>query len=162
MYSKQCQFILAKEYLQKEPLAFVPGTWNKLCWFMGNYRPPRISAESTIFLTSSSSSLLSLMFAAAEFSSKRKTLFVPGIGIIYVRMVLSHCTSSPWARSHASESCPRVQPVSCAIFFSARTSSRFLSKFSSEKRGEILRKSPSPKSSLDLIWPVRNHRPRGE
>jgi hypothetical protein len=51
---------------------------------MGKYRPPTISAESTIFLTSASSSLLSLIFAAAEFSSKRETLFVPGIGMIYV------------------------------------------------------------------------------
>lgn len=51
---------------------------------MGDYRPPTISAESTTFLTSSNSAWVSSMCAAAEFSSKRETLLVPGIGMIYL------------------------------------------------------------------------------
>ena len=47
------------------------------------YLAPWTSADSTNFLTFSTSSFESLTFTAAEFSSSLSTLLVPGIGIIY-------------------------------------------------------------------------------
>ncbi len=100
----------------------------------------------------SSSSWVKVMSTAATFSSRLATRRVPGIGT----------TSSPCASTQASASWEGVTPLPSAICTTLSRTSRFLSKFSPWKRGELRRKSSSSKSSTDRIVPARNPRPSGE
>lgn len=116
------------------------------------YRPPAAAPAGTAASTSSSSSRVSLTPAAATFCSRYLTLFVPGMGT----------TSSPWASSQASASCPGVTPLRPATPLSASASARFLAKFSPWKRGcAAARKSPSGISAVLEKRPARMPRPRG-
>ena len=124
---------------------------NSTLTMASGYRVPCTSVASIAFLTSESSSWLSLTFSAPRFSSKYLIFLVPGIGI----------TSSSCASSKASASCPGVIQCFLAISSILCTSLMFFGKFSAENLGANFRKSPSSKSSGDLYCPVRMPRPSG-
>jgi hypothetical protein len=96
------------------------------------YRSPWTSAFSLASLISCSSCLLSWIDRDPKFSLTRPIFVDPGIGIM----------SSPCAMSQAIVNCGGVQFFVFATATNLSTSSRFLGKFSFEKRGENLLKSP--------------------
>ena len=70
-------------------------------------------------------------------------------------------TSSPRDRTHARANWPGVHPLAADNCRTRSTNSMLREKFSPVKRGKYLRKSPSVKSSGEVICPVRKPRPSG-
>ena len=89
--------------------------------------------------------------AAAAFSSKNFTCFVPGIGT----------KSESLDKTHASANCAGVQLLSLAIAARSSTKFRFDTKFDPEKRGIEWRISPSSSLSISRTNPDRKALPSG-